>query len=265
MEVFERGSLTNTTLLVNAEATEIAAALAIANPKLGVGLHFNLTLGRPVLPPEQISSLVDSEGRFFSRYSFSRRALLGQIRPEEVGAELNAQMNRFRAMGLKPTHIDSHQHIHALPNVFPVVFAVALEQKLPLLNPAETPIRLGRAGLGSIKQTVSKRALRYFCRANGQRFGFPGLVPANGSFFSIFGLVPLPSHIHFEHYRLILKAIPPGFAELMVHVAKVDDQYRSLIKIGGLSQQEYETLLTQNLSKIARDEGIRTITYRELV
>ena len=80
-----------------------------ASPGLGLGLHFNLTLGRPVSPPETVASLVDAEGRFGRDLA----VLQERARPDEVRRECEAQIEAFtRRFGRGPTHLDSHHHAH---------------------------------------------------------------------------------------------------------------------------------------------------------
>src|ERR1700761_934007 len=58
------GVLTAASLMVGAPGAADAVRRARATPSLRVGLHLVLVEGRPVLPPERVPLLVDSEGRF---------------------------------------------------------------------------------------------------------------------------------------------------------------------------------------------------------
>ena len=67
LEAHARGVVTSTTALVNTPGAKEALAAARAGaPALGLGLHVNLSFGRPVLPPSAVPSLVGDEGHFFS-------------------------------------------------------------------------------------------------------------------------------------------------------------------------------------------------------
>src|SRR5262245_52162998 len=78
----KQGVVTSTTLMVGMPAAAEAASLARQHPKLGVGLHFNLTCGRPCRPAKDIPSLVDANGQFYPLGKFLRRLYLGQIRKQ---------------------------------------------------------------------------------------------------------------------------------------------------------------------------------------
>src|SRR5689334_21644012 len=82
-------------------------------PTLGVGLHLDLVAGKPLTVAP---SLTDSTtGRFHALDALARRALAGQVDAAEVRRECEAQLRALTAVGIEPTHIDSHRHAHALP------------------------------------------------------------------------------------------------------------------------------------------------------
>lgn len=122
IEVFKRGNITSATLMVNMPGFKDAVELAKRYPRLSVGLHFNLTYGRPV-SYKNASSLIDEHGRFSQKQKWKR---------QHIKRELQAQWNRFCETGLKPTHIDSHQLIQTYPNVFPCIADFAKRKNIPM-------------------------------------------------------------------------------------------------------------------------------------
>ncbi|MDX2034875.1 MAG: ChbG/HpnK family deacetylase [Blastocatellia bacterium] len=122
IEAHARGIVTSATVMVNMPAFAEAAELARSHPSLGVGLHFNLTQGRPIAEPARVAGLLDEQGEFpGTSTAVARRLLLGRATREEVAIELRAQIERAQAHGVRLTHIDSHKHAHALPAVFAVI------------------------------------------------------------------------------------------------------------------------------------------------
>ena len=124
IRAFQEGVLTSCSLMVTGEAFNHAVRLAKENPGLAVGIHLVTVMGRAVLPKSVIPSLVDTQGRFSDdpvacglRYFFSRSAR------NELKQELAAQFDRFKATGLRLSHIDGHLHMH----IHPVVFDLAVE------------------------------------------------------------------------------------------------------------------------------------------
>ena len=63
LEAHRRGIVSSTTAMVNLAPRSDLEAEALGLPGLGVGLHLNLTWGRPVSPSDLVPSLVDGEGR----------------------------------------------------------------------------------------------------------------------------------------------------------------------------------------------------------
>src|SRR6478752_6985774 len=57
---------------------------------------------------------------------------------ERVHSE--APLEALTAAGIKPTHIDSHRHAHALPGILPAVAAVAYDAHVPVVRrPLDSP------------------------------------------------------------------------------------------------------------------------------
>ncbi|MBI1747516.1 MAG: ChbG/HpnK family deacetylase [Acidobacteria bacterium] len=65
IEGYKKGIITSASLMANGAGFESVAAFARQAPKLGVGVHLNLTEGRPVSQAASIPSLVNSQGLFF--------------------------------------------------------------------------------------------------------------------------------------------------------------------------------------------------------
>ncbi|HSB79914.1 MAG TPA: ChbG/HpnK family deacetylase, partial [Candidatus Methylomirabilis sp.] len=123
------GIVTSTTIMVNLPGLEMSRALAQAHPRLGLGLHLNLTFGPPVLPPRKVLSLVDDNGRFVRDHGRLREA--GD--PAEIRQELAAQVERFRVIfGLSPSHLDTHHHIHRHPRILEAVLDLAKGLNIPV-------------------------------------------------------------------------------------------------------------------------------------
>lgn len=129
LDAHRLGCLTSTTLMTNMPAAEQAAALAKQTPTLGVGVHLVLTCGRPILSTHQ--TIQDVHGHF-RELPFYQQAFTIDI--EEVYAEWKAQIQSCFDLGLTPTHLDSHHHIHSFGRLFDVFIALAQEYRLPVRN-----------------------------------------------------------------------------------------------------------------------------------
>jgi predicted glycoside hydrolase/deacetylase ChbG (UPF0249 family) len=195
VEAHERGVLGSTSLMVTAAAADDAAAQARATPGLDVGLHLTLVEERPAAPPAEIPSLL-ANGRFWPHHTVvARRYLLGRWRPREAARELEAQWERFAALGLHPSHCDGHQHLHLLPGLLPAVIGQAVARDVrcvrtrladPLGGGAPLPRslvllairavgRLAWLGVGEERHTLVPFATVGFLQAGGT-LGRPALL-----------------------------------------------------------------------------------------
>jgi len=109
------GIVTSTSLMVNMPDAERAVRLAQQTPSLDVGMHLNITEGHPVLPPEKVPTLVNNTGEFLSDKKLIPKIKKFRVSPFEIEAEFSAQVSKMLDMGIRPTHLDSHHHVHIYP------------------------------------------------------------------------------------------------------------------------------------------------------
>ncbi|QOT01222.1 chitin disaccharide deacetylase [Brevibacterium sp. JNUCC-42] len=121
----ERGVVTSTTMMMNMPEVAQAFQLAEQHPALGVGIHLVLTCGKPI--SDDVPSLVDESGRFHSL-----RDVFDKINTEDVEKEFTRQLEAFLSYRKKPTHIDSHHHVHGHEKVLPIVLKLAERYHLPI-------------------------------------------------------------------------------------------------------------------------------------
>ena len=166
---FKSGCLKSATLMAGGIAFDDAVNRAKKLPGLGVGIHFTIANGNPILPPKEIPTLVTAEGIFHADYvTFLKRYLCGKISFDEVRAELAAQLEKFSRTGLTLTHFDSHQHLHHVPAVIDIALDLAATKNISAMRVADTRIfdgelknfgqLIGRAGLSSLAKFAAHRA-----------------------------------------------------------------------------------------------------------
>jgi predicted glycoside hydrolase/deacetylase ChbG (UPF0249 family) len=137
-----RGRLSATSVLVNMPYAEEACQQVQQHAReLGIGLHFNLTSGACVAPADSIPLLVDNLGMFCNNFiKLWRFAAMPEFR-EQIAIEFNAQHEKMLKIGrmfnLRIDHLDSHQHIHAIPAIREIIEPTAAKQKVLLRVPRE--------------------------------------------------------------------------------------------------------------------------------
>ena len=125
-EAHLHGVVTSTTCLMNIPTTADDIAVALKEtPNLGMGVHLVLTMGKPILPPEKVPTIVDENGNNRKYDPFI--ANLPNLNIDEVKTEWQAQIEAFiKAAGKKPTHLDSHHHSSYLsPDLFRAMLELA--------------------------------------------------------------------------------------------------------------------------------------------
>ena len=130
---FQAGIISSATAMANMPAFEAACTMA-RHPALAgrIGLHFNLTYGRPL--SQRIvarQTFCDSHGVF--DLSLARHSLrLSREDRDAVHDELQAQWQRCVDHGMRPSHIDSHQHVHNIWPIGEIVARFAAHQGVPI-------------------------------------------------------------------------------------------------------------------------------------
>ena len=252
------GSVTSTTLMVNAPATERAAMLAQQHPALGIGLHLNLTWGRPLSPPKDVSALVDGAGLFLPRERLARRLLLGRVPARQIQCELNAQAVRLAQLGIHATHVDSHQHVHGFGVVFSAVAAHCVDADIPMRVPWVTP-----GDGGSIGRRLRRSLLASMLSRSTRRW--QGQVRWNDGLGSVFDLGTPANGLRDDHYRRILRPAGKGGAfELMVHPVNDARAMEGYTRIGNIGEDEWRYLCQGSLASLAQELGFQLGNYRDM-
>lgn len=132
VDAFKNGIVTSTTMMCNSPHVAHAVDLAKQNPDLGVGVHLVLTSGTPI--SENVPSLTDTNGSFYSQ-----NTIFDHAKPEDIEREWTAQIERFLSTGLNPTHLDSHHNVHEHAIALPIAIALAEKYGLPLRRAMNVP------------------------------------------------------------------------------------------------------------------------------
>ena len=170
LELASAGVLRSTTLMAAGAAYDDAAAHCLGVARLGVGCHVVLVDGQPVLPPDQVRTLLDPNSRAdesprfrTSLARFARDLTLGHIDTREMEAEAAAQIARLQAAGVRVTHVDTHKHTHMFPRVLRPLLRAALSRGIRAIrNPFEPDWSRKATSQASFLRTIEVRALTVF-------------------------------------------------------------------------------------------------------
>ncbi len=131
LEGYVNGFLTSASLCANTDGFESAVHDILPDcPNLGIGVHLNIMEGKALT---DCPLLTDSEGNFNIGYGAlilkqNNKYLLGQIEQE-----FRAQIEKI-IQNVKPDHIDSHVHTHAIPEIFKITCKLAKEYNIKFVR-----------------------------------------------------------------------------------------------------------------------------------
>jgi chitin disaccharide deacetylase len=229
LEAHQHGIVTETSVMVNLGALQDAAAMLAAAPRLGIGLHLNITRGCPVAPPGAVGGLLGRNGQFLG----APQALPAQLRRTAVQAEFQAQVDTFiRAFGYLPQHLDTHHHVHQLPIVLEVLLDLAAALQLPVRS-LDAPMRAAITAQGLASPA-------HFLGDAG-----------NEPFWTVTRLLAT------------IQELQPGVTELMCHPGYFDDAI-AYSRYGRQRDVERQTLCSPEVAAKLQQQGIQLVTYAAL-
>ncbi|MFP5213062.1 MAG: carbohydrate deacetylase [Acidobacteriota bacterium] len=223
------GILRSTTIMANGAAFEHGVAVAKASGRLGVGVHLVLTELAPLAPAGELPGLVGEDGLMpASPGALAKAAALGRLSRETIRKELDRQVSRVLDCSIPVTHLDSHKHVHILPVVLDAALDVARKYRIGWIrNPFDRTPPVGILGVLDqkelfLKQYAEARAIFLLRRAFFERIRKAGLRTPD-RFYGI-GLTGIWTEAAAER---LVKALPPGVSEWMVHPGDCDAELRA--------------------------------------
>lgn len=156
---FVRGILRSASIMPNGAAFDDAVRIAAATPGLGIGIHLSLIDEQCSARLAEVQGLADAWGRLPKHYQgFLLRWLLRRFNTRHIRTEVRAQISRVLQSGIKPTHLDSHQHLHLFPPVLTVVLEEAVSAGIPVIRLPDERSQ-GRGIRGKVLARLSSRTL----------------------------------------------------------------------------------------------------------
>ena len=243
----ESGLVNSASLMVPCPWFPEIADYAKSHPDADFGLHLTLTSERvyyrwgPVASKDKVPSLVDENGYFHHDWKPTTR-----INPKEVDLELRAQMDRAYAMGIRPTHLDSHQYrlFDNGKDLFEVVVRIAHDYQLPVFVArdwfADRPYlekALGPTDI-VIDHTITIA---------------PTVAPDKWA----------------EFYKTALKNLQPGVTEFVIHLGFADDELKSATRErdtwgAAWRQRDFDFFTSPEFRELLAAQNIKLITWREI-
>jgi chitin disaccharide deacetylase len=244
-EALDRGLITSASIMVPTPWVTEVAAYARAHPEADLGLHLTLTSEwetyrwGSVAPSDRVPSLLDSAGTFWKE----TQQVATSARAQEAERELRAQIERARALGIRPTHLDSHMGaLFATPELLAVYVKVAREYRLPFL-----------AGRGD-PRTPPPPPLRET----------DVLVDA-----AIIAGPEVPRDQWKAFYLKAIADLKPGLTEMIVHLGRDDAELQAVMVDhepygSAWRQRDYDVVASPEFQKALRDNNVVLVGWKDL-
>jgi len=245
------GIVTSTTVMMNLPGarTELEHALR-ETPGLGLGVHLNLTFGRPVSPAAEVPTLVDEQGVFHARDHLESNP--HALDPRDVEREWAAQIEAFIAVAGPPDHLDSHHHT-ALFNRDTWQAALHLARQHDCALRAPLPEDLAASDLGNILPAVSAA----FLTGEGMAMlAGSGLRTPDHFLVSFYGTGAIRSRL-----ANLLDSPPDGVTELMCHPGYSSPELEQTSSYNRQRERELALLTEPGLAETLQAAGWRLASY----
>ena len=247
IKALESGLVSSASIMVPCPWLPEIAAYARAHPEIDFGLHLTLTsewnLYRwgPVLGKELVPSLLDGNGYL---YPLENEAA-AHMDIKEAEAEIRAQIARARALGIQPTHLDSHMGtLYQGKALFEMLVRVARDNKLPFRVSQEwfsrapfMPSLLG-PDIVVLDRTISIE---------------PNVAAEDWAKF----------------YTNEIKNLRPGVTDMIVHLAFADEEMKG-VTFGHPNwgaewrQRDFDFVTSDTFRKVLKENNVKLITWREI-
>jgi hopanoid biosynthesis associated protein HpnK len=268
LETHQRGIVTSATLMAGGRAFAEAVHCAQNSPQLNIGCHVVLVDGEPLLPADQVPTLLAGDGRPRFRTGIGElatAALRGRIDAAQIEAEAAAQMRKLQAAGLKLSHFDTHKHAHMFPAILRPLLRAARACGVPALRNPFAPVKplafahlLRRPRLWKrySEVTALRRLLDNFRQAVQQE----QMLTSDGT-FGILSTGALDQRL----FEAIVGSIPEGTWEFVCHPGYNDAELDTVrTRLRASREQELRVLTSPEAREALERHGVELISWKQL-
>ena len=245
LDALDRGAISSASVMMPTPwVTEVADYMK-AHPDADIGLHLTLTSEwqtyrwGSVASSDKVQSLLDATGTLPSDVP----PVVARAKPAEVERELRAQIDRAMALGIRPSHVDSHMGaLFATPELMATYVKVAHDYHLPFLG-----MRVSPPGMPTMQVTDSDVLLDNVVIAGPE-------VPRD----------------HWKEFYLdAIANLKPGLTEIIVHLGHDDAELQAVTVNhepygSAWRQRDYDVVRSPEFRKALQDNHVVLVRWRDL-
>jgi len=253
-KALEEGVATSTSVMMPCPWVPHMAAYLKDHPQMDAGLHLTLTSEwdnyrwGPLVGKSAAPGLVDSQGYLWQR----AEDVLNHAKVEEFEMEIRAQIDKAQAVGITPTHLDSHMGTCFYEPFIESYVKVGIEKKIPVLM-IGGHMQYAGPEVGKFKPLLT---------ALGERVWKAGLPVIDD-------LVTQPTNApQYEQRKQqlfkLLTDMKPGITQIIVHCTAPTEVFAHISGSGKAREAELRLMLDPEVRSFLKKEGIVLTTWREL-
>lgn len=262
-QLLEEGTADSATVMMPCGWAREAVRWSAARPHLNVGVHFTLTSERepykwgPVKRDGNVASLVTEELVFPADIGTVER----ESDPAHVHAELVAQIEMAKAMGLDPSHIDNHMgSVYGLEtgrHFLREVFAACVTYGLPFRIPRHVPEEWSASPHAEQLKEMAQQLAAYA--------DMLGIVILDHLVGLPYRNEPGDTYEQFKEDMIqLLTGLQPGVNELVFHPSLVTDELKAMNPHWERRGWEMEIFREPDVLQAMEKAGIRRIKWSDL-
>ena len=238
-DALDKGAISSASIMIPTPWITEVAAYARAHPDADLGLHLTLTSEwetyrwGPTASRDAVPSLLDPDS------IVARRA-----NAADVERELRAQIDRALALGIRPTHVDSHMGaLFTTPALLAAYVKVAHNYHLPFLAMKTNPFGGGQP--------------------------MP-LAPTDIPLDAVIVASPdIPREKWKDFYLNAIANLKPGITEIIVHLGHDDAELQAVTVNhepygSAWRQRDYEVVNSPEFKKALKDNNVIVIKWKDL-
>ena len=245
LDALARGAISSASIMMPTPWVTEVAAWAKAHPDADLGLHLTLTSEwqtyrwGSVESRDKVPSLLEADGTFPSDVP----PVATRARVAEVERELRAQVERALAMGIHPTHLDSHMgSLFATPDLVATYIKVAHDYHLPFLALRSVP-----PGMAAMPLAPNDIALDEVIIAGPE----------------------VPRDRWKQFYLDAIAKLKPGLTEIIVHLGHDDAELQAVTVNhepygSAWRQRDYDVVTSAEFKQALRDHDVKLVRWLDL-
>lgn len=246
-KAFDGGAINSGSIMVPCPWFAEIAAYARNHPETDLGLHLTLTSEwkfyrwGPVLSKDLVKTLFDQNNYLYP----TEAEASSRVDAREVEAEIRAQVERAKAFGIQPTHLDAHMGtLYQSKALFEVLLKVARDNKLPVMISREW--LAGSPYLPSLLKAddvLIDRIVTAGPNVTAEKWG--------------------------DFYADAIKNLQPGITEFIIHIAYDDEEMRAATIDhpdwgAAWRQRDFDFFTSERARRLLKENNVKLITWREI-